>query len=115
MPRKILSFFCFLFILVLTLPFFSYAAGTILTDDGLDRVVVGATLSAEDITKLVSKILSSSLSVLEQGQTGLSTISNVNALNSAVVIQTNILFTVSTAENISQINTATVINNTKTQ
>ena len=112
LTHKYLFICTLLCISFLLCPVFAHSEGHMLTDEQLDQVQAGLSFE-EGIDEILNEVLS--LAFNAQAQTDTHAISNVNLVNSAVVIQSNITLLINTSGdisqlNISQINTADVIN-----
>lgn len=109
MPNtKQLAILCILILLLALSPALAQATAVMLTDDQLDQIQGSALASFEDIDKIIAQVFQLVLTNRLSGDTP--ALVNVNALNSAFVIQSNIAFSLNSPGNITQTNTADIVN-----
>jgi hypothetical protein len=108
--------FLFTFLYMAFVPTFSFAeTAQLMTDNELDAIT-GAALPnnfTDSLTSQIEKTLNNSLdslgSILNSGLLS-SKLTEVNATNSTVVVQTNIIFSLESSGDIHQSNTASISN-----
>jgi hypothetical protein len=97
----------FIILLMLSVPP-AHATGVMLTDDQLDQIQASALPPLDNIDKTLEEVFKLALENPSLGNAA--TQNTVNAFNSAVVIQSNIAFSLYSAGDINQINTANIVN-----
>ena len=96
----------FLLISFFSVPQAVAAVGQVMTNQQLDQTQVGTLSSGKDIADLLQELLA----VTNQAQTSTRFISNINAVNSVVSVQTNISLLLNSSGNITQANTTNITN-----